>query len=289
MKKSPIFSALILVAALGLLPGPAQAEIYFQVYAGGVFPANQSLSFATSRIEQPNGNTNEIAVALVNNTHGPVFYREEYRGSRVDPAVVGGLKLGTWFVPEGFLGYSYPAWMRYFGFFLDFSYHRLDMRRQGLSTLAFGPSGVLDVSPWSWFKSEGTCATLAFMFAARYGFLPDPEVPFGRLQPYVAVGPALLFTSMSPKINSMDAGGTLFGISPGSSSDVAICLAADIGLRYMCLKNVSLDVSFRYRYAQPSFVFDNVSRGFPGEINRSFTLRPTYHLFSFQFGAAYHF
>ena len=109
-------------------------------------------------------------------------------------------------------------------------------------------------------KCEGTVATWAFMLAARYGFFADSEVPFGRLQPYVAVGPAIMFSSMQkPKIwtqylrpepafhlvvNSLV-------MSPGNQSSVDIALAVDAGVRYMCLKNVSVDVSFKYRYANP--------------------------------------
>jgi hypothetical protein len=103
------------------------------------------------------------------------------------------VKIGTWFVKEGFLGYDYPAWAKYFGFYTDFSYHRLDFRRQTIST---PPTGV----GANTFFSEGHAATWAFMFACRCGLLPDAEVPFGRLQPYVAVGPALLFSSQTPKI-----------------------------------------------------------------------------------------
>ena len=87
--------------------------------------------------------------------------------------------------------------MKYFGFYTDFSYQKVEMRSQRISgtTLAIAP-GILiepDIAVGS-LESEGMAATWAFMFTGRYGFFPDSEVPFGRLQPYVGVGPALMFT-----------------------------------------------------------------------------------------------
>lgn len=128
------------------------------------------------------------------------------------------------------------------------------------------------------------------MFTGRYGFLQDSEVPFGRLQPYVAVGPAIMFTSMKPKIwtqvPSLGANDLLY--SPGSQSSTDIALAVDAGIRYMVLKNVSFDFSFKYRYAQPHYEFTGIDASFnmtPARLN----MDPQLNLYSFQVGAAYHF
>ena len=56
-------------------------------------------------------------------------------------------------------------------------------------------------------------------------------------------------------------------------------------MRWMALENVSLQASFKYRWAEPSFRYNTRGDGAP----ISFTLSPIYHLFSGQFGVAYHF
>jgi opacity protein-like surface antigen len=223
-----VFGVVLLTVTLLALPGPAKAEIYMEAYLGGAGASN--------------------------------FHSSESNLSvSASPAVIAGLKLGTWFVPTGFLGYQYPDWMKYFGFYTDFSFQRLNVAQQ-----RFGP---VDIS------SEGTVATWAFMFAARYGFLPDSEVPFGRLQPYVAVGPAVMFSTRDATESTP--GGP--GLGQGSASSVDVAPAVEAGLRYMCLKNVSLDATFKYRFASPRFLYTN------------FDWRPDYNLFSGQLGVAYHF
>jgi opacity protein-like surface antigen len=134
------------------------------------------------------------------------------------------------------------------------------------------------------FFSEGNAITLAFMFAVRYGFFPDHEVPFGRLQPYIAVGPAILFSSQRPTFYSPNNDWTL---KAPTDSTVYPALAVEAGLRWMVLKNVSLDASFKYRYAHPSYEFSSVV-DYLGTIHE-FKFSPTLSLFSFQVGAAYHF
>jgi opacity protein-like surface antigen len=180
--------------------------------------------------------------------------------------------------------------MKYLGFYLDFSYHRLNLGQQSVqyreNFFGLRSRGALD------FSSEGNAATLAFMFAGRYGFFPDSEVPFGRLQPYLAVGPALLFTSQQPRFNFARFTGpfTTDDMDLASDSDMVLALAVEAGLRWMALKNVSLDASFKYRYAKPSFSYAISPGGNAFFVNQhAVTMDQTLNLFSFQLGAAYHF
>ena len=49
----------------------------------------------------------------------------------IDPYFLGGLKFGYWFTPYGTYAIAgMPDWMKYFGFYTDFSYHKLNFGNQ---------------------------------------------------------------------------------------------------------------------------------------------------------------
>ncbi|MHB8069838.1 MAG: outer membrane beta-barrel protein [Desulfobaccales bacterium] len=280
MKKTCLLAVLALAAVLLIVPVGAKAEMYVEAYLGG----GLSSDLGDSSFHQYYNSGIFAGTSNIGALPG-----------HAQPYVLGGLKIGTWFVKEGFLGYNYPDWMKYLGFYLDFSYHRLDVKNESFGKNQLTAAGVPFAFGSAEFKSEGTVATLAFMFPVRYGFFPDSEVPFGRLQPYVAVGPAILFSTQNPTLNVMStaagAGGTVSTAQTyGSQSSTNIALAVDAGLRYMALKNVSIDASFKYRWANPSYSYSgSYANAIVNTGTTSFKYEPTLNLFSFQLGAAYHF
>ena len=73
-----------------------------------------------------------------------------------------------------------------------------------------------------------------FLFMAHYGFLPDSEVPGGRINPYIGVGPAIVWTGIDGKVPGT---GLVAGnVENGRISDNAmnIALVVEPGIRWVC-------------------------------------------------------
>jgi outer membrane protein W len=85
---------------------------------------------------------------------------------------------------------------------------------------------------------------LSMLFMAKYGFFPTAEIPFGRLIPYVGVGPGLIFSVVNTAYSFF---------SYHSSDSVEPGIFTEAGIRYMVRRNVSLDAAFRYRFVYPSY------------------------------------
>lgn len=148
--------------------------------------------------------------------------------------------------------------------------------------------------------NDGSAFTLAFMFALRYGFFPTEKVPFGRLQPYIAVGPAIVFSHQDLDITvcRVTAGrpgqpkSVKYVVDPDGQNSVDIALAVETGARLMVRKNVSVELTFKWRHVKPHYQFEafngfSVWAGVPTRF--TFDHNPTFNFISVQAGAAYHF
>ena len=80
---------------------------------------------------------------------------------------------------------------------------------------------------------------------------------------------------------------SFFNISPSAQTSVSLCLVADAGLRWMFTPHLSADVFFRYRHARPGFTYNY--RDPLSNQDANFTMHPTFNIYSFQLGLAYHF
>jgi hypothetical protein len=267
---------LAVIAALVLVPAMAWAQakprtsmaasepsFMVEIYLGGG-------AASKSKNVVRNLNTNLFANPI--NTNFP---------GNIDPYFLAGLKFGYWFTPYGTYGISsLPDWMKYFGFYTDFSYHKLTLSNQtgGYNIPFLGVNGTGSL------ESNGNLITLAFMFAGRYGFLPDSEVPFGRLQPYIAVGPALFWSNQRPTINTIAP--LALNFSPRGQDSFNVGLGVETGLRFFCTRAISVELSFKYRYAPTSHSFGGTIPG--TAVSYTTSSSADLNLFSGQAGVAYH-
>ena len=169
-------------------------EFYYGAFAGVSLVNSANWSFEP--IASPFGNETQTAAKNV----------------KTDPGPAGGVKVGY------FLD-SIP----YLGFEGEGSIASNNRPQQQVSVKP-------PISPYpTYTEAQGSLIwTMALHIVGRYGFFPDKEVPFGRLQPYVGIGPGvavLYFQNDSAKNFSLD---------------------TEVGLRYMLTKNVGAFVEFKY-------------------------------------------
>jgi len=230
------------VAAVLLLPGAAQGGMWLGAQAG----------------------TNYIPNTNIVQKESPGLQRT-YEDVAFDANFSGGLTLGYDFVNKGFGGNVWPDWMKYLSLVLDLTYEDIGFKHQWVKT----GSGV-ELTPCGNVRM----LTITPMIIGKYGFMPNAEMPFGRLQPYVGLGPGLIISN--PEVS---------GLIVRGSNKVDMTLVFESGLRYMLLRNVSLDAAFRYRTINTEFGHSYDALGADGKIDLDFDPK----LYSFIFRVAYHF
>jgi hypothetical protein len=239
-KKMYVLGVAALVAAMLALSGVANSAMWVGAELGGNFPLNSNW----------------------NATVGP-FSGTAFEGVHIQPSVIGGATIGYDFVNSGFGAYAWPDWMKYFSFALDLTYNKLNIKGDQASGI---PAFFLNNTTFKGYE-----VALTFLFMAHYGFLPDSEVPSGRINPYIGVGPALLWSGFEKEWGS------------GGIQAMNVALVVEPGIRWVVLPNVSIDTAMRWRYAVPSYDFGTLPT--VGNV----TLAPTLHQLSFLLRANYHF
>jgi opacity protein-like surface antigen len=179
--------------------GYLNGEWYVGGYLGAAFTPSQNLRY-------PDGVT-------LNGARGPgsvTLFNNNFANS-----LVGGVKFG-------YFTHSIP----YLGLEVESCVNNSYVHRR---TLSMSPSvrGATTATVPNDFWINWTTA---LHIVGRYGFLPDSEVPFGRLQPYAGLGPA--FIVLYEEVDSAKN----FGI------DVMA------GLRYMIFKHVSAFVEYKFNH-----------------------------------------
>jgi opacity protein-like surface antigen len=238
-KKTCVLGMAVLLAALLALSGVAQSAMWVGAELGGNFAST------TMKINGIDAGSPSI-----------------------DPAVIGGLTLGYDFVNAGFGAYAWPDWMKYFSVATDITYNKIEIGASSGKQL----NGVLPTSS----RLHGYCIAWTFLAMAHYGFLPDSEVPSGRINPYIAVGPAIVFSGVSGTAAVANAARWQSSQFGGDTTNVA--LVVEPGIRWVALKNVSIDTAFRWRYCVPNWDIGNSTTIKADPLNQfSFLVRANYH------------
>jgi opacity protein-like surface antigen len=169
-----------------------------------------------------------------------------------EPGIVGGLKFGRYFDSLPWLGME-----------MEMNFSRHAIREQSVSISPSLPAGPtkLRLPRYRFYIWD-----MQVNLLARYGFLQDKEVTFGRLQPYLGIGPGFE---------------VLYGITDSAKNFAVETLA---GIRYMCTKNIALYCEYKFSY-QFEVEIEHVS--IPPYGSGTVMLDVPHH--RIVFGVAYHF
>jgi opacity protein-like surface antigen len=223
-------------------PRLIKGEFYTGVFLGAALTPNQDLKYQSITLNPAAGPVT---------SQGPVTLF----GNKFDPSVVGGLNFGY-----------FNDRIPYLGMEVETYFNRSNVRYTQLSTSRpVNGANAVSVPEDGWVNW-----TTALHIVGRYGFLPDKEVPFGRLQPYLGIGPAFVVN-----YDAVD-----------SAKNFAVDVMA--GIRYMMLKNVSAFVEYKFNYLWDAEIEDHAFYLPNGTVGRG-TATLDYCSHKIVFGVAYHF
>lgn len=226
-------------------PRLLDGEFYVGGYMGASFAQSQDLKYESGATLN-NGTTQIFAPKFTAFNNG------------FQPGVVGGLKFGYFFKSIPYLGLEGET---------NFAPNRVRSQTLTVSPPVNG-SNTITMTNQDWVNW-----TTALHIVGRYGFFKDSEVPFGRLQPYVGIGPGLVVMY--------------------DQQDAAKNFSIDVmaGIRYMMLKNVSAYVEYKYDHqfdAEMETHTFMVPPNFTGGAQGG-TAHLSMDLHRIVFGVAYHF
>ncbi len=182
-------------------PRLLKGEFYSGLYLGAAITPSQELNYSSGGLVIP--------------TAAAPFSIGSFTASKqkFDTGVMGGVKLG-------YFCNRYPN----FGLEVETSFHPSRVKAQSVSlspSIQGYNTGLFKQDNWvNW--------QMALHLVARYGFLKDDDVPFGRLQPYLGLGPGMV--AMYDKDDS--------------AKNFTIDVMA--GVRYMMTKNVAAFLEYKY-------------------------------------------
>ena len=200
-------AVLVAVLSLGVVAAPASAEWFADLFAGVSFTRDHDVKLNDSGI-------------------GPATGEVEF-----DRSLAWGGRVGRYFDALPFLGLA-----------VDFFRYHPDIAIQSVQLRGCAGGCAPGPSRAGRFDIETTAISVDLML--RLPLLKTDDAPWGRLQPYVAVGPPLFITTVTPR--------TTFDFrNHDGDTDLSIGYKLAGGLAFQVYKNLALFGEYRFTHVSP--------------------------------------
>ncbi|HEY7363155.1 MAG TPA: hypothetical protein VIE37_03530 [Methylomirabilota bacterium] len=217
-RRGLLIVAIVLALLLSLAPGPASAEVVFDLYFGGAFTAWDDLS---ARFDQ-------------------TFQILEDVG--YDDSIIGGGRIAYWFDRPIVDRLTFGIGLDVFHFTPDIDFQTVD----GAQT--FG--GLTLAGEFAVFPIDISVVAVGLDLMVRWPLMPSRDFPRGRLQPYLTAGPAVFFSEIEDTDN--------FSPGNQSDKDTTVGFKIGTGMVWYLVPNLAVFGEWRFTYFSPEWnVTDN--------------------------------
>jgi len=165
----------------------------------------------------------------------------------VDPSLLSGLTVEYYFINKGVLKYNWPTWMKNFSVAMNFTHNTIAFGRQTAKFIYNDPDWGTVTLP----EFKGNVFTFSFLFKYRVPLLRQTDFPDGRLFFYLGAGPGFSFSCIEANNTALDN-----KTAVGHGNATAATFVAETGFSLFVVRDISIDLFFRYRYLIPKYEFN---------------------------------